>query len=77
MKKMYRHLSAEERATLMTERARHTSVRAIAKLLGRSPSTLTRELARNRADSMLYDATRAAHAYRRRRERSRRPRKLS
>ncbi|WP_208449320.1 hypothetical protein, partial [Burkholderia gladioli] len=28
------------------------------------------------ADSMLYDATRAAHAYRRRRERSRRPRKL-
>lgn len=77
MKTTYTHLSAEERATLMIERARHTSVRAIARLLGRSPSTLTRELARNRADSMVYDATRAAHAYRRRRERSRRAQKLS
>nr|WP_230943452.1 helix-turn-helix domain-containing protein [Burkholderia vietnamiensis] len=32
----------------MIEKARNTSVRAIARLLGRSASTITRELARNR-----------------------------
>ncbi|WP_143295372.1 helix-turn-helix domain-containing protein, partial [Burkholderia pseudomallei] len=31
----YKHLSAEERAAVMIEKARNTSVRAIARLLGR------------------------------------------
>ncbi|KVR17981.1 transposase, partial [Burkholderia ubonensis] len=61
----------------MIESGKKVSVRAIARLLGRSASTVTRELARNRAESArCYDATVAAKAYRTRRERSRRPRKL-
>ena len=35
----YTHLSAEERAVIMIEQAKDTSVRAIARLLGRSAST--------------------------------------
>jgi len=74
----YQHLSGEERAAIMIERARNTSVRAIARLLGRSASTITRELARNRTESSrCYDATSAARAYRARRERSRRQAKLA
>ncbi|WP_143176365.1 helix-turn-helix domain-containing protein, partial [Burkholderia ubonensis] len=56
--KEYKHLSAEERAAIMIERAKNTSVRAIARLLGRSASTITRELARNHTESPCsYDAT--------------------
>jgi IS30 family transposase len=76
--KKYKHLSAEERAAIMIERARNTSVRVIARLLGRSASTITRELARNHTESACgYDATSAARAYRGRRERSRRHPKLA
>ncbi|MGF6878024.1 IS30 family transposase [Paraburkholderia sp. MM5477-R1] len=63
--KKYKHLSAEERAAIMIQRARNTSVRAIARLLGRSASMITRELARNHTESARgYDATCAARAYR-------------
>ena len=76
--KNYKHLSAEERAVIMIERARNTSVRAMARLLGRSASTITRELARNHTESARsYDATSAARAYRTRREQSRRQLKLA
>ncbi|WP_415870091.1 helix-turn-helix domain-containing protein [Burkholderia ubonensis] len=44
MKKSYSHLSAEERAVIMIESGKKVSVRAIARLLGRSASTVTREL---------------------------------
>ena len=43
----YEHLTAEERATLMVMRADGCSQRAVARCLGRSPSTISRELARN------------------------------
>src|SRR4029077_15797285 len=43
----YEHLTAEERATLMVRRADGFSQRAVALCLGRSPSTISRELARN------------------------------
>ncbi len=43
----YEHLTAEERATLMVMRADGCSQRAVARSLGRSPSTISRELARN------------------------------
>lgn len=43
----YEHLTAEERATLMVMRADGCSQRAVARSLGRSPSTVCRELARN------------------------------
>jgi IS30 family transposase len=69
MKKNYSHLSAEERAVIMIEREKDASVRAIARLLGRSASTVSHELARNRDGSKpSYDATRAGAAYRTRRE---------
>lgn len=78
MKKNYHHLSAEERAVIMIENGKGTSVCAIARLLGRSASTVSRELARNRDESRpSYDATRAASAYRTRRERCVRRRKLA
>lgn len=71
MFKTYHHLSAEERAVLMLERHNGSSLRSIALRLGRSPSTLSREL--QRAGSGPYDPTRAAEGYRARRVRSRRP----
>ena len=75
--KNYSHLSAEERAVIMIERGKGSSVRAIAQVLGRSGSTVSRELARNTADGTArYDATCAASAYRSRRQRSVRRRKL-
>ncbi len=43
----YEHLTAEERAMLMVMRADGCSQRAVARCLGRSPSTISRELARN------------------------------
>ena len=77
MKKNYSHLSAEERAVIMIEHRKESSVRSIAQLLGRSASTVGRELTRNRdASRPHYDATQAASAYRVRRERCVRRRKL-
>ncbi|MFI5223199.1 MAG: helix-turn-helix domain-containing protein [Nitrospirales bacterium] len=43
----YRQLSAEERGTLSLGLAHGHSLRALARLLGRAPSTLSREVARN------------------------------
>jgi IS30 family transposase len=40
------HLTAEERVTLMVTRADGCSQREVAGSLGRSPSTISRELAR-------------------------------
>ena len=43
----YQHLQAEERMTLASLKAQGHSIRAIAQQMDRSPSTLSRELARN------------------------------
>jgi transposase, IS30 family len=43
----YRQLQPEERVTLASLTQQKYSVRAIAQVLGRSPSTITRELRRN------------------------------
>lgn len=66
-----RYLSLLERHRIATLRARGSGVREIARLLGRSPSTVSRELKRNVAphDGGRYDSD-LAHA--RARERSRR-----
>jgi transposase, IS30 family len=71
----YHHLSPEERAYIMLERDRGSSLRQIALTLERSPSTLSRELNRN-SPSVRYCASHAGAAYNRRRQRSVRPRKL-
>lgn len=44
----YMHLRIEDRVALMLMRQSGHSLRAIASALGRSPSTLSRELRRNR-----------------------------
>ena len=74
----YEHLSREERAVIMVERRRGSSFRAIAKLLGRAPSTVSREVGRNAAVGAVtsYDATAAARSYRERRRHCVRRRKL-
>lgn len=83
----YRQLSAEERGSIMAMKAQGSSARVIAKTLGRSSSTITRELARNghRDPSpcirmgrprLTYDAVRAGDRALRLRRKPRRPRKL-
>ena len=72
----YHHLGPEERAVIMLERDRGSSLRRIATILKRSPATVSRELQRN-SPAVRYCATRAGAAYKRRRQRSVRPRKLA
>jgi IS30 family transposase len=72
----YHHLCPEERAIIMLERDRGSSLRQIALKLKRSPSTLSRELKRN-ATTDQYCAVQAGAAYKRRRKRSVRPLKLT
>jgi len=74
MSKHYNHLSAEERAVVQIEIQDGKSMRSIARRLGRSPSTLSREVARQGAAA--YSATEAGKAYRTRRLRSVRRRRL-
>lgn len=71
----YHHLSPEERAILSLEHERGSSLRQIARILDRSPSTLSRELGRNEVRS-TYCPTQAGLAYQTRRQHSVRPRKL-
>ena len=47
MPKAYKHLSAEERDILAVLKSEGHSIRQIAKVLNRSPSTVSRELKRN------------------------------
>jgi IS30 family transposase len=71
----YHHLSPEERACIMLERERGSSLRWIAQALNRSPATISREIKRN-SPKTSYCATRAGKAYQRRRERCVRLRKI-
>ncbi|WP_392757295.1 IS30 family transposase [Streptomyces sp. LN590] len=70
-----RYLSLLERKQIATLRERGLGVREIAERLGRSPSTVSRELRRNSLphDNGIYDADLAHH---RSRERSGRPRRV-
>ncbi|WP_337245224.1 IS30 family transposase [Luteimonas sp. gir] len=74
MAKQYSHLSAEERAVLQLERNRGTSLQEIGRRLGRSASTLSREVRRH--GDGIYSAHDAAGSYRARRSRCVRRRKL-
>ncbi|WP_414675069.1 helix-turn-helix domain-containing protein, partial [Luteibacter sp.] len=66
MPRTYHHLCAEERALIMIERQNGSSLRHIAARLGRSPSTISREV-RRIVQNAPYDAARAARSYRDRR----------
>lgn len=70
MERKYAHLSAEERATIMIETDRGASLRSIARLLNRSPSTISREVARGCSPAGRYRATQAGRRYRERRRAS-------
>jgi len=54
--KSYRHLSADERETVSLGLARGHSLRTMASVLGRSPSTVSREVARNVTRGRPYRA---------------------
>ena len=72
----YEHLSAEERAMMM-KADRGTSLRLIARLLDRSPSTISRELGLGRfCPASRHRAIEAARRYRQRHLTSVRPHKI-
>jgi len=56
MSKKYHHLTAQERAVIMVMRTELCSIRAIAKKLIRTPSSISRELSRTNI-AVPYDAT--------------------
>jgi len=70
------HLNSEERGVIFAEHRRGASLRAIGSLLGRSASTIGRELTRGRGDDGHYSPISARRSYDARRLRSRRPRRL-
>ena len=52
----YRHMTAEERATLSLGLAHGHSLRTMARVLGRAPSTVSRESGRNATRGRPYRA---------------------
>ena len=76
MEKGYRHLSLDERDRITEMKSDGMSLRAIAKELGRSPSTLSRELKRNATSSYKLYLSHRAHdrAVARKKDSGKRPR---
>ena len=74
--KCYTHLSAEDRETLSLGLAHSHSLRMMAGVLGRSPSTVSREAARNTARGRPYRACTAQTQAAARAHQPRRLRKL-
>ncbi|MNP01834.1 Integrase core domain protein [compost metagenome] len=72
----YHELSIEERITLQLGQLQGLSQRAIAKMLDRSPSTISRELRRNGGNTERYSASQAHQQMRQRRKSCRPARKL-
>lgn len=73
----YSHLSAEERAVIMIEKANGSSLRSIGRLLGRSASTIGRELRRQPPHARGYDADSAGRRYLQQRQQCRRRKRLA
>lgn len=71
----YRQLQPEDRVTLASLKQQNYSVREIASVLGRSASTVSRELRRN-ASTGHYGSAAAQHSCQHRREQARPVRKL-
>jgi IS30 family transposase len=72
----YTHLTMDERESIAPFLAAALSVSDIALALGRVPSTLYRELARNAPSAGRYSPSRAMAACQARREQSKRPWRL-
>ena len=75
-KRSYRHMSAEDRETLSLGLAHGHSLRTMARVLGRAPSTVSRESARNTTRGHPYRACTAQTQAAARARQPRRPRKL-
>lgn len=75
--KCYRQLTSEERYALATLRRQGYTMRGIARALGRAPSTISREIRRNRRRDGRYRAFTADQRARARRSRSRRNQRLT
>ena len=75
-KKAYRHMSAEERETLSLGLTHGHSLRTMARVLGRVPSTMSREAARNTTRGRPYRSCTAQVQAATRACQPRRPRKL-
>ena len=75
-KNIYTHMSVEERETLSLGLAQGYSLRTMATVLGRAPSTVSREQARNVARGHPYRACTAQTMAAARARQPRRPRKL-
>ena len=73
----YDQLQPEDRMTIASMRQRNCGVRAIARMLGRAPSTISRELGRNTATDAAYGSHHAQQACRARRRQGRPAAKLS
>ena len=76
MDRRYKHLNGEERGVIFAEHRRGASLRAIGSLLGRSASTIGRELVRGRGDDGHYSPQAGRRVHDARRLRSRRLRRL-
>ncbi len=76
MDRRYKHLNSEERGVIFAEYRRRVSLRAIGTMLGRSPSTIGREIARGNGDDGGYCPLAGRQNYDTRRARSRRLRRL-
>ena len=73
----HHHLTPSERESVMCLRHDGCGIREIARKLGRSPSTISRELARNEIHKGSYSAIKAQERYRQRRIRCRPKQKLT
>lgn len=73
----YRQLQPEDRMTMASMKQQGCSARAVARALGRSPSTITREFERNTLTALPYGSHTAQLACTSRRVAARRPGKLA
>lgn len=76
IRKFYDQLRAEERFVIAREVLQGTSLRTIASKLNRSPSTISREIARNRLPESMYWSDKAQATAELRRRAARQPAKL-
>lgn len=73
----YHHLSMNQREKILILYTEKKSIHAISKAIGRSVSTVSRELKRNHSQDQAYSAIEAQKEYQKRRKKCRRPRLLN
>lgn len=76
VRKSYEQLHAEERFVIAREMLQGASMRSVARKLNRSPSTICREIARNRVAGPMYWSDKAQTTSELRRRAARQPAKL-